>query len=667
MTIELDNLIDRWEESCLDGKELTATELTVECPEMLEELEQEIAETKAADAFSSKLFQACPTIKAELLRPKPSEYKLPDIINNRYELREVLGIGHFGIVWLAKDIKLSRDVAIKFPARHLLYSQEKINEFEREARLLAELSQATPYIVMVHDFGNVKIAADSEHNLREIDLPYFVMELMDCTLDKCEVDWDEDPLGTAEVIAHLADALHAAHICKSGPLVHCDIKPNNIFIKNDARGGRQVKLGDFGLVLGSDTVDFKNYKLYGSIDYISPERLQGQTGDVRSDQYSLAVVFYVLLTGVEPFSQTSGVTELLENIKVGNKPPPATLNTALNDYPQLQEVCLKAMSANPNERYYNSKQFADALRDACKAIRNKQSHSTSKFITIAGILIIFSLLIILMLNSSSRPVQAPKPIPVKPIQPVKKIIPKPPKEIVNSKQIQSKLEEIKKSKRLELELKQLKQKAENSKQLKLELEQLKTQVKTLNNNLISKKAKVPPPPKKYPVNVMANMQAAIAQLKNQMDRNKRQKEIQDSSPKVLPSKETWTNSTSQNKPKLPEYGVKRKATRKDAFDFIGTALMGGRVPKQSLRMLTGYLEAHSSYSHKAGLLGIIRVLERYTPPVNDVALVLPHVIKLHKSSNQTVRTYAQKALKAIESKYELTKKQKEKVALILKN
>lgn len=645
MTIELDNLIDRWEESCLDGKELTATELTADCPEILEELEREITETKAADAFSSKLFQACPTVKTELLRPKPSEYKLPDIINNRYKLREVLGIGHFGTVWLAEDIKLSRDVAIKFPARHLLYSQEKINEFEREARLLAELSQATPYIVMVHDFGNVKIVADSEHNLREIDLPYFVMELMDCTLDECDEDWNKDPLRTAEVIAHLADALHAAHICKSGPLIHCDIKPNNIFIKNDVRGETQVKLGDFGLVLSSDTVDFKNYKLYGSIDYISPERLQGKTGDVRSDQYSLAVVFYVLLTGVEPFSQTSGVTELLENVKMGNKPPPATLNTALNDYPQLQEVCLKAMSANPNERYYNSKQFADALRAACKAIRNEllknhssQSNSTSKFISITGILIILFLLVILIMNYTSRPAQTPQSniIQVKPIPSarVEKIIPKP--------------------------------KANNSRQLQSELEQLKTQVKNLKNDINLYKTKPIPKAQKNTTIDTAKMKAAILKLRNQMNHNKMQSSIPTLTPRIVPARETLSDSTISNKPKLPEYGVKRKATRKDAFDFVGNALLGGRVPKQSLRVLSGYLEAHSSYSHKAGLLGTIKVLKTSTPPPNDVALILPLILKLHKNRNAEVKSLVVECLQLIDLKYELTKKQKEKVALVLR-
>lgn len=361
----MDILIDKWELGLRAGTELTAEELTADCPELLKELKKEIEAIKDADNFFNQLLNKTDFFKD--FERYPKEYPLPKIIDNKYRLKKKIGAGHFGLVWLAEDIALERDVAIKFPTYHILSDVDKVTQFKNEAKLLAELSNASQHIVEVKGLGII-----SPQNSIIDEVPYFVMELMTTTLDKHNYDWREKPLEVASVVAKLADALHGIHIYKSGKLIHRDIKPNNIFTKTCADDSFQVKLGDFGLALDPniDPNDIDNH--YGSINYMAPEILTKQPASVRSDLYSLGVVFYFMLTGVEPFPSESGQTRLVDNLVHGKMLPPATVNVHLNDFLPLQDVCLKAMSVKPDDRYDNAKQFAGALREAIKKITKNE-------------------------------------------------------------------------------------------------------------------------------------------------------------------------------------------------------------------------------------------------------------------------------------------------------
>jgi predicted Ser/Thr protein kinase len=259
-----------------------------------------------------------------------------------FELVRRLGRGHYGEVWLARDAKLERDVAIKVP-RHL-GGEEKTNElFLREGRALARLRHAN--IVPVYDVGF------------DGDFVFIVSAYIQGTeLRQLLQQKRFSPLEAAQLSLSLAEALQHAH--QMG-VVHRDVKPSNVLI--DAEG--TPYLTDFGLAKyqASDELTISSDgELLGTPAYMPPEQARGESEKIgpASDIYSLGVVLYELLTGKRPFD---GRVELLLNrILMEDPVPPRRIDAHVPR--DLETICLKAMAKSPTERYSTAQAFAEDLQ-----------------------------------------------------------------------------------------------------------------------------------------------------------------------------------------------------------------------------------------------------------------------------------------------------------------
>ncbi|MEM1350386.1 MAG: serine/threonine-protein kinase, partial [Myxococcota bacterium] len=202
----------------------------------------------------------------------------------RYEIERCIGRGGMGVVYLASQSTLNREVVVKVLARSLSQEREAIIRFQREAFGLSQLQH--PNIVTIYDFG------------RERELAYIVMEYVQGeTLSQFIKSHGAMPFEEfARIAAQILDALAEAH---SRGIIHRDIKPSNIMLC--ARHGHSnfVKVLDFGLAkLVHDHIEVtKKTNLVGSIAFLAPEQILGLEFDQRVDVYALGVLFYYMLTG----------------------------------------------------------------------------------------------------------------------------------------------------------------------------------------------------------------------------------------------------------------------------------------------------------------------------------------------------------------------------------
>jgi len=202
---------------------------------------------------------------------------------SHYKILEKIGEGGMGEVYLAEDLTLGRNVAIKFLPQHLTHDGENILRFKREAQAAASLNH--PNIITIHEI--------SEEN----DQTFIVMEYIDGKSLRDVIN--QDTLGLDKIIEIIRQACEGLSKAHKADIVHRDIKPENILI--DAEG--RVKILDFGLakLKGVDRLT-KEASTLGTLHYMSPEQIQGKELDYRSDIWSLGIVFFELLTGKVPFT-----------------------------------------------------------------------------------------------------------------------------------------------------------------------------------------------------------------------------------------------------------------------------------------------------------------------------------------------------------------------------
>ena len=265
---------------------------------------------------------------------------LPERIG-RYRVAKRLGSGGFGIVYLAEDEHLHRQVAVKVPQRQRVTGPADIEASVAEARILAELDHA--HIVPVYDVGTTA------------EYPWFIVSkyIEGCTLAQSTAQARPTYTAAAELVALVAEALHHAHL---RGLVHRDVKPGNILL--DRRG--QPFLADFGLALREKNVG-RGPRLAGTPTYMSPEQACGTAHrvDGRSDIYNLGVVLYELLTARPPF-RADTQSELLEQIATRDPRPLRQIDEAIPR--ELERICLKTLAKRPTDRYLTAQDLADELR-----------------------------------------------------------------------------------------------------------------------------------------------------------------------------------------------------------------------------------------------------------------------------------------------------------------
>ena len=261
------------------------------------------------------------------------------MLDDRYEILEVIGEGGMAIVYRALDHRLNRDVAVKIMRDEMAADEEFRRRFCTESHAVAMLSH--PNIVAVYDVS---------HN---DNVEYIVMELVDgITLKqyierKGVVAWKEVVHFTKQISKALA------HAHERG-IIHRDIKPQNIMLLRDGT----IKVGDFGIAALENEVYENNGEAIGSIHYIAPEQARGECPDARSDIYSLGVMMYEMLTGVLPFTGNT-LGEIAVQHMNAKPVPPHEKNPEIPL--ELERITLKAMNAELSERYQSANELLSDL------------------------------------------------------------------------------------------------------------------------------------------------------------------------------------------------------------------------------------------------------------------------------------------------------------------
>ena len=274
----------------------------------------------------------------------------PRNLSSRYELGEILGFGGMSEVHLARDVRLSRDVAIKVLRADLARDPTFYLRFRREAQNAAALNH--PAIVAVYDTGEAETDAGP--------LPYIVMEYVDGDTLR-DIVRSEGPMAPRRAMEVISDVCAALDFSHRNGIVHRDVKPANVMIN---RAGA-VKVMDFGIaraISDASSPMTQTAAVIGTAQYLSPEQARGEQVDARSDVYSLGCVLFEILTGEPPFKGDSPVAVAYQHVRED----PQTPSVVNPDIPrELDSVILKAMSKNPANRYQTA---ADMRSDLVRVL-----------------------------------------------------------------------------------------------------------------------------------------------------------------------------------------------------------------------------------------------------------------------------------------------------------
>jgi serine/threonine protein kinase len=268
----------------------------------------------------------------------------------RYKIVRELGRGAMGVVYHAIDPNIGRPVAIKTIQLGAVRNQEEQQRLRerlfREARSAGILSH--PGIVTIYDVE------------QQDDLAYIAMEYVDGpTLD--HLLSGPEPLPPDQMFSILAQTATALDYAHQKGIVHRDIKPANIMIAGDGT----AKIADFGIAKVTTSEQFTmTGSIVGTPHYMSPEQVQGQAVDGRSDQFSLAVIAYEMLTGEKPYTGEH-LTTVVYKIVAEEPAAPHRLNSTLSA--GIENVVRQGLAKKPEQRFRNCTEFVDSLEKACAA------------------------------------------------------------------------------------------------------------------------------------------------------------------------------------------------------------------------------------------------------------------------------------------------------------
>ena len=261
-------------------------------------------------------------------------------INDRYEIVKSIGEGGMANVYLAHDLILDRDVAIKILRGDLSGDEKFVRRFQREA--LAASSLSHPNIVEMYDVGEDKgMYYIVMEYVKGVTLKQLLKKRGALTLSEC-----------IDIMLQLTDGISHAH---ASYIIHRDIKPQNIMIQDNG----EIKITDFGIAIAlNNTQMTQTNSIMGSVHYLPPEQASGKVATVKSDIYSMGIMFYELLTGSLPFKGDTAFEIALKQIK-DDIPSVREFNSSI---PQsVENVVLKATAKNPKNRYSSAKEMHDDL------------------------------------------------------------------------------------------------------------------------------------------------------------------------------------------------------------------------------------------------------------------------------------------------------------------
>ena len=267
--------------------------------------------------------------------------ELGTMLSGRYEVLKRVGSGGMADVYMAKDHKLNRNVAVKVLKSEYVEDEKFLKKFETEAQAVARLSHQN--IVNIYDVG------------MEDGINYIVMELAEGITLKEYIRKKGylSPKETVEISTQIASAISHAH---KNHIIHRDIKPQNILVSDTGI----IKVTDFGIAkaTSSNTVT-STATAMGSVHYISPEQAKGRFCDEKSDIYSLGITMYEMVTGHVPFDHENGVTIALMHLQ-NEITPPSQIRDGIPD--SLEKIILKCTMKKPEERYQTADDLIADLR-----------------------------------------------------------------------------------------------------------------------------------------------------------------------------------------------------------------------------------------------------------------------------------------------------------------
>ena len=279
-------------------------------------------------------------------------------INDRYEIIKSIGEGGMANVYLAHDLILDRDVAIKVLRGDLAGDEKFVRRFQREA--LAASSLSHPNIVEMYDVG--------EDN----GTYYIVMEYIDGKTLK-QLIKKRGALTISEcidIMVQLTDGIDHAH---SSYIIHRDLKPQNIMIQDSG----EIKITDFGIAMALNNTQLtQTNSVMGSVHYLPPEQASGKGATVKSDIYSMGILFYELLTGNLPFRGDNAVEIAFKHIK---NDIPSIKETNPSIPQSIENIVLKATAKNPKNRYSSAKEMHDDLLSALNEERVNEARIGFKY------------------------------------------------------------------------------------------------------------------------------------------------------------------------------------------------------------------------------------------------------------------------------------------------
>lgn len=279
-------------------------------------------------------------------------------ISDRYLIVRSIGEGGMANVYLAHDTILDRDVAIKVLRGDLSNDEKFVRRFQREA--LAASSLSHPNIVEMYDVG--------EDN----GIYYIVMEYVEGkTLKQLIKKRGSLTLSEAlDIMLQLTDGISHAH---DSYIIHRDLKPQNILIKDDG----QIKITDFGIAMALNSTQLtQTNSVMGSVHYLPPEQALGKGATIRSDIYSMGILFYELLTGKLPFKGENAVEIAMKQIK---EPLPSVRKQNEAIPQSIENIILKATAKNPKNRYHDAKEMHEDLLTALDEDRLNEPKITYRY------------------------------------------------------------------------------------------------------------------------------------------------------------------------------------------------------------------------------------------------------------------------------------------------
>lgn len=285
--------------------------------------------------------------------------RISKVLAGRYEVLELIGRGGMAEVYLGRDKRLSRTVAIKLLRSDIAEDPTFQARFRREAQSAAALNH--PAIVGVYDFGE-EVVTRADGSTQTV--PYLVMEYVQGhTVRELLSEGEAVPIDEAgEIVSGVLQALGYSH--RNG-IVHRDIKPGNIMLTNTG----EVKVMDFGIaraIEDSAVTVTQTHAVVGTAQYLSPEQARGEVVDARSDIYSCGCLLYELLTGRPPFKGDSAVAIAYQHVRELPVPP----SQIAPDVPEsMDRVVMKALAKHREDRYQNADQMRADLQAAIRGLQ----------------------------------------------------------------------------------------------------------------------------------------------------------------------------------------------------------------------------------------------------------------------------------------------------------